>query len=69
MSTKIVVITGMNKHDLDKKQWDWRSAHPKAVVLKVHPDEQLPLKMTHVRRGEKRPPADDQVSRGIDYED
>jgi hypothetical protein len=44
---------GKDKFDLDRQQWDWQSANPRAVVTKVHPDEMLPVGMSPVRHGAK----------------
>ena len=32
---KSITLTGKNPHDLDKKQWDWRSDNPGAVIRKA----------------------------------
>jgi hypothetical protein len=67
--TKTIVLTGKTPHDLDRKQWDWQSDNPKAVIRKTHPDELLPLKMISPRWGQKLPPAADRVWRRIEYDD
>jgi hypothetical protein len=65
MKTK--TLTGKDKYDLDKQQWDWQSGS-KIVIGKQWPDERLPLTMSAPRFGAKIE-ARDQFSRRIDYED
>lgn len=62
----IVMLKGKDKYDLDKQQWEWRSAHPRAVIVKQWPDEALPLALVPLARFEKIL-APDSVSRRIEY--
>jgi len=48
-----VQLEGKDPHDLDAQLWQWRSAHPNAVITKVYPDEPLPLEMQSRSFGEK----------------
>jgi hypothetical protein len=69
MAIKSKLFTGKDTFDLDKQQWDWRSANPAAVVTKVHSDETLPLEMTCRRYGERIITPDLVVLRRLEYED
>jgi hypothetical protein len=44
---------GIDKPDLDKQIWDWKSANPKFKESKRYPIETLPLNMTKVTQGAK----------------
>lgn len=67
MKTKTLV--GMDKTDLDNKQWEWQTTASPIRILKQWPDELLQLKFRAQRPGEKIEPPDGQMQRRIDYED
>jgi hypothetical protein len=67
---KSVMFKGKDKPDLDRQEWDWKSAHPNVVVKKIHPDENLPIDFTKpTGRFTKKNPAPDRLARLIEYED
>jgi len=61
-----ITLTGKDKVELDKKQWDWQTGGAAVVILEVYADERLPLWMNRPRRYSKIE-AVGRVSRRIDY--
>jgi len=37
--TTPITLTGKDKRDLDKQEWDWRSDNPRAIIRKVYPPQ------------------------------
>jgi hypothetical protein len=66
MPTK--TFEGIDRPDLDKQIWDWKSANPKVKESKRYPVEMLPLNMTKITPGAKII-SQNLVSIRIDYED
>jgi len=65
---KSKTFRGKDAYDLDKQEWDWRTANPSIKIINRHLDEQLPLNSRPVKPGTTLT-ADDTVERKIDYED
>jgi hypothetical protein len=64
---KSETFNGKNKRDLYKKIWEWKSAHPNAVVKETHIIENLPVDFSKPRG--KFASLADLVSIRIGYED
>ena len=64
-TVETIKLTGKDKFDLDKQQWDWRNATD-VFIVKQHPDELLPMVMSARPRFSKIE-AVDRFSRRIDY--
>jgi hypothetical protein len=64
---KSETFKGKNKRDLYKKIWEWKSAHPNAIVKETHTIENLPVDLS--KPTGKFAPLADLVSIRIGYED
>jgi hypothetical protein len=67
---KSETFKGKNKRDLYRKIWEWKSAHPNAVVKETHTIENLPVDLSKpTGKFAKIDPLADFVSIRIGYED
>lgn len=65
---KTITLVGIDEVDLNRKQWDWQiTAVPPIRILKIWPDERLPLEVRPLRLGEKIL-VSNQIKRRVDYE-
>lgn len=64
---KSKTFTGKDKPDLDRQIWNWRSANSHMSVKKIHPMEDLPLRLhkPHVQFGKIKPSLDPSRLRGL----
>jgi len=66
---KSETFKGKNKRDLYKKIWEWKSAHPNAIVKETHPNENLPVDLSKSMGKFAKIASADFVSIRIGYED
>jgi hypothetical protein len=66
---KSETFKGKNKRDLYKKIWEWKSAHPNAVVKETHTIENLPVDFSKPTGKFAKMASADFVSIRIGYED
>jgi hypothetical protein len=67
---KSETFKGKNKRDLYRNIWEWKSAHPNAVVKETHTIENLPVDLSKpTGKFAKIDPLADFVSIRIGYED
>jgi hypothetical protein len=66
---KSEIFKGKNKRDLYKTIWEWKSAHPNAIVKETHPIENLPVDLSKSMGKFAKIASADFVSIRIGYED